>query len=267
MSDHPKHVLYARAYDPLTGDWFDLLRRSEEPGQLLADAAHHDLEKNLERFNNLCRSLVDAILDPSRDGVAQIVDIVSTHRDSVTWTGGETPPDAVPSAAADADEIRRCLVAKLKRNISLGVVEALLCLESAYRFASDDRGLTGAPLRETLRRSRQLYGSLALLHDLQEQARLEGLAGVQGFLRYPDVNIRHVMRGELIIPADKFVVGGTAAEPRLKFVTIPVGHIVLDSPTKRCPADRHRVGTHGPSLNDELWDLLIDIYGASGRFN
>jgi hypothetical protein len=155
----------------------------------------------------------------------------------------------------------------MKRNISLGVIEALICLESAYHFGRDKLGLTGDALAETLRRSRQLYGSLALLHDEQEMARLTFLTGRAGYLMYPEVDFPDVIGGDIRIPFDKFAETGPVEARRLRFVTPPVHDAVLDSPTKRCPAHRFRSDRQPElTLNDVLWDLLIDIYRRSGRF-
>jgi hypothetical protein len=181
----------------------------------------------------------------------------------VWWMGYMTPgPEAGP------EELRASLGGKLKRNISLGVVEALICLESAYHYCRQaPLHLTGEALAATLRRSRQLYASLALLHDEQERERLTFLTGIEGYLTYPTVDYHHVIGGQVRVPPDKFLVAGTAEEPRVRFVIPPLHSAVLDSPTKRCPAHRLRSAQHPEmALNDVLWDLLIEIYRQSGRF-
>jgi len=260
---HPKDVLYNGVYDPLTIAWFAALAESTEPADLLAEAPRHDLVTNLLRFNDLFHRLVDISLNGMHQKeVDDIVAIVKKYRNNVQWMGHNEP-----GLDTDDDGIRASLSDKLKRNISLGVIEALICLESAYIYCDKELGLTGELLAETLRRSRQLYASLALLHDDQERERLTELTGVSGYLEYPKINYHNVINGDITIAVDKFLATGSGNWLRLRFVSAPIPAIPLDSPTKRCPAHRFR-SSEQPELmlNDVLWDLLIEIYRGSGRF-
>lgn len=261
-TSHPKHILYDRAYDPLSQAWFAALADAPEAAALLRDAPAHDLVTNLLRFNALFHALVDAAFDRMPDGGSDVVATASRYRDHILWVNHMAPPDG-----ADATGIRIALGHKLKRNVSLGVIEALICLESAYTFGSAVLGLHGEELARVLQRSRQLYGSLALLHDDQEKVRLTHLTGISGYLMYPDVDFPDVIGRRVTIAADKFVVAGSADQLKIKFVSVPVRAVVLDSPIKRCPAHRFASPDHdGLTLNDVLWDLLIEIYRRSGRF-
>lgn len=119
-----------------------------------------------------------------------------------------------------------------------------------------------------LRRSRQLYASLAVLHDDQERERLHFLAGFNSHLKYPATDYHHVITGMVTIGGDKFVEVGGPDEPRLRFVSEPLSPTTPDSPLLRCPAQRLQTSA-GPQrpLNDVLWDLLIDIYRECDRFS
>ncbi len=261
VTSHPKDVLYDGAYDPLTRAWFDALAISPERGQLLAEASAYGLLDTLIRFNELCYELVDVSLAGLYEQRDEIVAIVSRHRAHVMWQG-----HMAPGLDAGADEISVSLSEKMKRNISLGVIEALICLESAYHFCRDTLKLHGDSLSGALMRSRQLYASLAVLHDEQERVRLLALTGIDSLV-YPAVDYQDVIDGTVRIPADKFVVAGTADAPRVKFVTTPVHDVALDSPVRRCPAHRFRSSENADlTLNDVLWNLLIDIYQRAGRF-
>jgi len=261
VAAHPKDVLYDGAYDPLTSAWFEALAKSPERQRLLDEIPSHDLIAVLERFNRLFHQLVDDCL-AGMNGRDELVEIVSRHREHVLWAG-----HMAPGTDADVKEVATSLGRKMKRNISLGVIEALICLESAYVFCRDKLGLRGSAMAETLRRSRQLYKSLAVLHDEQEKSRLMFLTGISGYLAFPEHDWAAVITGRIQVTPDKFLVSGPDDALRLRFVTPPVQDIVLDSPVRRCPA--HRLPSAedpGMSLNDVLWDLLIDIYRRAGRF-
>jgi hypothetical protein len=261
LGDHPKDLLYERAYDPLTRIWFECLASSEARIALLAEIPDHDLVTNLLRFNSLFHDLVDESMNVVHDR-QDILSVVSRYRDHVLWEG-----HMAPGAAADLAGIKVSLSEKMKRNVSLGVIEALICLESALVFARDELGLCGDELVDTLRRSRQLYGSLAVLHDEQEMVRLNFLAGIDGYLTYPGVDYQHILDGTIRISADKFIVADPDHEPRLRFVATTVQQVTLSSPTRRCPAHRLRSSQNPDmTLNDVLWDLLIDIYRQAGCF-
>lgn len=288
---HPKDVLYDQVYDPLTRIWFRELEDSLERKELLAEAPKHDLLENLLRLDEVFRVCVDRSLDSlgaKADDILgtmdthRIVEKVGDHRQHVMWANEE-----VPEEGAGPEQIRASLSHKLKRNISLGALEAVICLESALEYGRDKLGLTGDVLADTLRRSRQLYGSLAYLHDEQEWARLKFLTNKSGYLRYTDGAVKVQGQGdghgaapvsykqvivdrEYQIPFDKFVVIGSPEALRLRFVSAPAqpDPASLDSPIKRCPAQRLRRAEGATEvLNDVLWDLLIDIYRLSHRFD
>ncbi len=268
LADHPKHRLYDGVYDPLTEAWFAALAVSPDVPRLLREATEHPLLVNLRRLDDLFRRLVDECIGQQHEKVLHdTLTTVARHRDAVTWMGY-----MVPAPDATLAEIKSSLSHKLKRNISLGAVEALICLESAYAYGRDELHLGGAALADTLRRSSQLYASLAVLHDEQERERLTELTGVEGFLEYPEVDYHDVVPDEagerrVRIAPDKFTTTGSGDELRIKLVITPVRRDTLSSPVKRCPA--HRLPspkTPGHNLNDDLWDLLIRIYERSGRF-
>ena len=77
-----------------------------------------------------------------------------------------------------------------------------------------------------------------------------------------------VITGRIRVPADRFVGGGPRHARHLRFVATSVNDITRDSPTRSCPAHRDCAVTFMPhvAVNDDLWDLLIDIYHRSGRF-
>ncbi|GHJ45944.1 hypothetical protein Cs7R123_32860 [Catellatospora sp. TT07R-123] len=261
--EHSKDILYREVYDPFTATWFRELAASPERKDLLGRVGPGDALTGLNRMNEMFRDLVDASLrelGPRLDGM---LGLVATHCDEVTWAGQRVPPPG-----ASPEQLLASLTHKLKRNISLGAVEAVICLESALRYGRDVVGLSGDPLRELLRGSRQLYKALAYVHDDQEKTRFEFLTGTTGFLAYPDATFEHVLlHGRYRIPADKFVLIGAGGERRLRFVPLPPHTEPLATPVKRCPAERLRgiVDEH-PTLNAALWDLVIDIYDRSGRF-
>lgn len=262
---HAKHILYDEVYDPLTRAWFTALAGAEPRIDQLLGEITTDLIGGFQRFDELWHALVDECLVdlPDRD---RILSIVRVHRDSVQWCGY-----MVPDEHATPEELLGSLAAKLKRNISLAVVESLICLESAYRYGQE-LGVYGWELESLLRRSRHLYQSLAALHDEQEAERLTYLTGREGHLAYPDVDYEHVLRGKITINLDRFVrppkVDAATDQGRLRFQTPPVTPSQkFDSPTKRCPAHRLAHQDTGESYNDALWDLLIRIYQAAGRFD
>lgn len=256
---HPKALLYAHLYRPLTGRWFAALRDSPVTADLLRRARQRPLVDTLRDFNALFQSLVDECM--AQAWADDAMDEVYAVHDGVVWMGDESP-----GADPTADAVRASLVTKLRRNVSLGVVEALLCLESGYRFAREVHGMTGEELAGTLLRSTPLYASLAVLHDEQERERISFLTGRLGYLQYPDVDYPHVLNGDIRIGPDKFVLTGPAGARRLRFVTPPVNRVVLNSPTMRCPAHQPDPGSAGSTYNDALWALLIEIYRSAGRF-
>jgi hypothetical protein len=126
--------------------------------------------------------------------------------------------------------------------------------------------LRGAGLEQLLLRSRHLYASLAVLHDEQEIAWLHFLAGVQGFLRYPETDFTDVLEGRLTIRADRFVVAGTPTEPKLRFHRTVDPLPTPDTLVRQCPAQRLRTAA-GQPYNDVLWDLLVAIYRETGELD
>jgi hypothetical protein len=258
---HPKDRLYARVYDPLTQEWFHALRRSKRVGAIVADAANVGLLATMNELDQLFSDLVDEVLDHPEVDTRDIIATTSANQQHVLWVG-----HAAPLPGANHSAVGESLRKKMTRNISLGVVEALICLQSAYRFGWEELELRGADLENMLRRSRQLYASLAVLHDDQEQVRLQELAGITGFLKYPETDYEAALEGRVSIAVGHFVRSGSPQEPRLRFRSSPVPPPASQSPIKRCPAQRLRAADGRP-LNDELWDLLIDVYRSAGQFD
>lgn len=247
-----KQDLYQGVYRPFTIGWFAALHASPKKAQLLAEAGPGGLAATLSAFNELFHALVEDCITSDM--------VIETQRlhDHVLWVGDDK------RAAADGS-VELSLVAKLQRNVSLGVLEALLCLESARVFAAGTLGLHGRELAETLRRSKQLYTSLAVLHDDQERDRIMQLTGRTSPIEYPVLTFDDIIAGRVRIPADRFVVSETSEKPRLRFVNPPVSPVPVSTPTMRCPA--HRDSPHGAgTFNDSLWDLLIEIYSRAGKF-
>jgi len=255
----PKDVLYARVYDPLTREWFAALDRSAEAADLVRAASDRGVLETMLDLNKVFHGLVDEVLSHPQVDSATMIATTKEHQEHVLWVG-----HAAPLPDADQDEVRHSLGAKMKRNISLGVVEALICLQSGYN-CGQAKGFSGDRLEGLLRRSRQLYASLAILHDDQEQVRLQQLAGITGFLMYPDTDYADALDGTVTIGPEHFQLAGTREEPRLRFKTSPVPMPPVDSPIKRCPAQRLKAADGRP-LNDGLWDLLIDVYRSAHQF-
>jgi hypothetical protein len=192
-----------------------------------------------------------------------MVRVARERRADVLWVGGEGPgPDP-----GDA-EVRACLAAKLRRNISLGVLEAVLCVDSAGHCARDRLGLAGDELRGALRRSRGLCAGLAALHDDQECQRLTYLTGRPGPLEYPAVDYPDVLAGRVRIAAGRFVAVRHPHGPRLRFVSRPAGPLdPAAGPAMRCPAQQRRPAGSGATVNDALWDLIVELFGRAGHLD
>jgi hypothetical protein len=253
---HAKRAIYSTIYHPVTDRLFEQLRSPSMRGPVLAAAAGGVLPA-LDELNGRCHRQVGELVDD-----AMVTAAMRLRRD-VLWVGAEAP-----AVSASRDDIRASLVAKLRRNASLGFVEATLCLDSAYHAARDRLRLRGPALRETLRRSRTLCRSLAALHDVQERQRLSYLTGREGYLEYPAVDYADVVEGRFRIPADRFV-ATNGEQPRLRFVSRSAGPVDTrrHGPTMRCPALRMSVPDAAAPHTDALWDLLIDIYQHAGRFS
>lgn len=262
-ASHPKHALYAHVYEPLTLAWFREFDRARD-GQIGDILAKPDpLLAMLLNLNQLFHDLVGRAVDRLDEvELNRMVAIVRRYNAEVMWMGYRAPADYT------FDSIRTSLIAKLQRNISMGVIEAVLCLEAACRFAAEsDPERRGRRLRGLLERSRQLYVSLAVLHDSHEQERFRELTGADDFLKYPATDYHHVLAGDVAIASRHLVEVGERDERSLRFRTAPRRSRIGASPVKKCPAQRLRIGGHGsPPLNDRLWDLLIEAYDRCGRF-
>jgi len=141
-------------------------------------------------------------------------------------------------------------------------------MEAATTYGADKLGLRDQRLARVLKQSPQLCSSLALLHDTQEQQRLQALTSEVGYLKYPDVSFADVIiHGRYRIPAKMLVVIGSGDNLRLKFASTRVDVGPFDSPTRRCPAYRSSPTDRYLVLNDTLWRLVVDIYHLSGRFD
>ncbi len=256
-----KVELYAEVYDPITSEWFAAMGRADHlVHDILTRAPVTGLHSTLLDLNRLFHALVDEVLPSSEPPrIARMLDVVRRLRRSVLWV--EHSP---PRLNANAENLLDALRNKMRRNISLGAVEALICLESAVRYGRQRLGLSGEPLADLLVRSRRLYTSLAVLHDDQEMQRLHFLAGVEGHLSYPDTDYDDVIAHRVIVGLDKIVEIGGGDTLRLGWLSDPVPPAAPDSPVMRCPAQRLRDAGSGRPFNDLLWDLLIEIYRRTG---
>jgi len=252
--------LYDEVYDPFTAAWIVELDGCERLTELLAEAGRFDVLRNLNELNAMFHVLVDRCLDGLGDRTTDMMAVVRKHRKHVLWEGQFTP-----RVFATDQEIRAAISNKIKRNISMGAVEAVICLEGAVAFGTDKLGLSGQALMQVMKRSLQLCASLAFLHDEQERHRLRFLTGEHGYLKYPDVTFVDVISGgRYHISAEKYEAVGADDALQLRFVGNRPHPGPFDSPTRRCPAQRLR-GRDGV-LNETLWRVLVDIYHLSGRF-
>ncbi len=256
---HPKVALYLEAYTPLVEQWFHALRACPALTELRATAQTRDVLGNVERLESLFRSIVDDLFDQGGAVLEHALAVVSEHRDAVVWTN-----QMVPRPGADLVELAASLRHKFKRNISLALMEALICLQSAIAYGRDTLGLAGAALEATLRRSTVLLASLSVLHDEQEVARMRYLTGDPREIQHPTFTVSDIVGGAFHIPADKFRVVGADGHQRIRFASVPPSGLVPTSPTMKCPAHR-LTNEDGEPLNNELWDLLVDIYRDSGQ--
>lgn len=260
LSTHPKVTLYVEAYTPLVAEWFGLLQTSLALQKLRESAPDHELIDNLHRLDSVFRDLVDELLDRPSEVRDHAIAVVSRHRDAVVWED-----QMVPAPDAGVAELTASLRHKFKRNISLAMLEALICLESALAYGRDVLGLRGDELADTLRRSTAMLASLSVLHDEQEVVRMRYLTGNPKEIQHPSVRITDVIDGTFRIGPDKFRVVGPPDQQRIRFGSVPPGGPVPDSPTMKCPA--HRLTNEaGRPRNDDFWNVLVDIYQLSGRF-
>jgi hypothetical protein len=256
---HPKVALYLEAYMPLVEKWFQALRDSFALTELRLAAPERDLVDNLERLDLLFRDLVDDLFDQPGTIMDQALTVVAEHRDAVVWEGQLVPP-----VGADTAELAASLRHKFKRNISLAMLEALICLEGALAYGRDVAGLSGAELESTLRGSKALLASLSVLHDEQEMVRMRHLTGDPTEIQHPTFTVTDIVGGAFRIAPDKFRLVGPEGQRKIRFASVPPSGLVPSSPTMKCPAHR-LTNANGQPLNDEFWDLLVEIYGCSGR--
>ncbi|GIG92784.1 hypothetical protein [Plantactinospora endophytica] len=260
LSDrHPKVALYLEAYTPLVEEWFQALRASDGLRELRRTAPGRDLVGNLERLDLLFRDLVDDLFDRPAPVLGQAVAVVAEHRAAVVWEDQLVPP---PDAGAE--ELAASLRHKFKRNISLALLEALICLESALTYGRQTLGLSGEALERTLRDSTSMLASLSVLHDQQEVARMRQLTGDPTEIQHPRFTVADIVRGAFRIGPDKLRAVGPAGQQKIRFGSVAPHGVELSSPTMKCPAHR-LTNDEGQPLNNELWGLLVDVYRMSGR--
>jgi len=89
--DHPKDVLYAQVYDPLTREWFAALDESKRTGDLVRQAAGRGLLRTMLDLNRLFHRLVDQVLNHPRVDSTTIVSTTQQHQDHVLWVGHAAP--------------------------------------------------------------------------------------------------------------------------------------------------------------------------------
>jgi hypothetical protein len=258
-------VLYSEVYAPITVAWFGELGRCNRRHTLLAEAPRYSLVRNLNELDKLIHELVDKSLVTLHGKLDDMLAVVREHRDWVLWEG-----QMVPASYTDDEQVKNALSHKLKRNISMGAVEIVICLEGAAAYGKERLGLKGEQLVAVLKRSGQLGGSLALLHDEQEQQRLQTLTGEPGYLKYPEVDFADVIVGRRYhIPLDMFVAVGSGAKLKLRFAAnrVDQGPFKDETPIERCPAYHHSRHDRTEPLSEDLWHLIVDIYHGSGRLD
>lgn len=258
---HPKVALYLEVYTPLVEKWFQALRDSSALTELLIAAPKRDLVDNLERLDLFFRDLVDGLFDQPGTIMDQALTVVAEHRDAVVWED-----QMVPRAGAGAAELATSLRHKFKRNISLAMLEALICLEGALAYGRTVAGLSGAELESTLRASNALLASLSVLHDEQEMVRMRHLTGDPTEIQHPRFTVADIVGGAFRIDSDKFRIVGPEGQRKIRFGSVPPSGLVPSSPTMKCPAHR-LTNANGQPLNDDFWDLLVKIYRLSGRLD
>jgi hypothetical protein len=260
-TQHPKELLYAEVYDPLVMVWFDQLRSAMAVELLLCEAPTRDVVDNLERLDALFHELVDSDAVRAAATSERISQTVTTHRDHMLWEDQMAPgPDAGPA------EVMASFRHKLKRNISLAALEAVICLHSALRYARQELHLGGDELEATLRRSTVLAASLAALHDEREKVRMQYLTGSTEEIMYPAVGFADVVAGRFAIGADMFTTVGLKGQLKIRFRRSPQDKLTLPSPTMMCPAQRLD-DARGEPLNNYFWGLLVDVYKFSGELH
>lgn len=256
---HPKAALYLEAYAPLVAEWFDMLRDSFALAELRRTAPSRDLVENLQRLDLVFREVVDGMFDRPTAVLERAIKVVIEHRDEVVWEG-----QLVPRPGADATEMATSMRHKFKRNISLALLEALICLESALAYGRDAMGLSGEALERTLLVSTALLASLSVLHDEQETVRMRQLTGDPREIKHPRFTVDDIVAGAFRIGSEKFRAVGAEGQQRIRFGSVPPESVALSSPTMKCPAHR-LTNVGGEPLNNEFWALLLEIYRLSGR--
>lgn len=244
---------------PLVEDWFQALRDSLALTELQDAAPGRDLVDNLQRLDLFFRDLVDGLFDRPGGLLERAITVVAEHRDAIVWED-----QMVPGPDADATELTVSLRHKFKRNISLAMLEALICLESALTYGRDIVGLSGPTLETTLRHSTALLASLSVLHDEQEMVRMRHLTGDPTEIQHPRFTVADIVGGAFRIAPDRFRIVDSAGQRKIRFASVPPSGLVPSTPTMKCPAHR-LTNESGQPLNDEFWDLLVDIYRLSGR--
>ncbi|WP_203862575.1 hypothetical protein [Plantactinospora mayteni] len=251
--------MYLEAYTPLVEEWFSALRDSDALTELRRTAPGRDLVDNLQSLDQLFRDLVDDMFADPTPVLERAVTVVGAHQDAVVWED-----QLVPRPGAGAEELAASLRHKFKRNISLAMLEALICLESALTYGRETLGLAGAELERTLRASTSMLASLSVLHDQQETARMRQLTGDPTEIQHPRFTVADIVRGAFRIGPDKFRAVGPEGQRKIRFGSVPPHGVEVPSPTMKCPAHR-LTNDDGQPLNNEFWALLLDVYQMSGR--
>ena len=92
------------------------------------------------------------------------------------------------------------------------------------------------------------------------------LTGSPTEIKHPTVSVGDIIGGAFRIEADKFRLVGSAGQEKIRFGSVPPSRLAPSSPTMTCPA--HRLSNdEGQPLNNDFWDLLVDIYKLSGRLS
>jgi hypothetical protein len=290
-SKHPKRELYKGAYDETTDNWFSVLFTPENLERLEKETQGMNTLEMLEHYNAFFHVVVDEIFDRAeyQEQITRAVGTVSLHKKYVAWQGHK-----VPDAEASSDEVEESFRYKMKRNISLALLEALALLESGILRIIQDPSVSGEiDLAASMQHSHELIMRFGRIHGDHALVRLQKFTNAAE-ITYPEIRIAEILEGRNIIAAHhmKLIPHETPGIVSVDFVYTPqrwhketladtdyAG--ITASPTAVCPAERLNpspetrdalqpyIQNHEEadgSWNRYFWELLIDIYARSKRF-
>ncbi|MET0779866.1 MAG: hypothetical protein ABWY71_03455 [Candidatus Saccharimonadales bacterium] len=146
------------------------------------------------------------------------------------------------------EQVCTSVTAKLRRNVSLGVIESLACIRGVYlaaqEFAKTPEGRGEDPMRLT-RRASAIAIWLGRLADEQSTYQLYGaLMGISDDMFYHTLPASAVLTGELDIPPGKFVPAGPPGNQWLTLRNFAPRDPTLPPPLE-CPMNRKNYTTPG----------------------